>query len=124
MRLFWALVALAMAGCGSVSLTIESPGGGGGPVAVAPSPAPVCPVDFAQALAVEVAAVKDRLAREALAWELRWMADLANAGSQSARDRVIEEFVLKTERLEQRGQLEPAHAARMRNLMRCYRGAR
>ena len=124
MRYVWAFLALAIAGCGGASLSIGTPpvsGGGGGGPAVAPSPEPVCPVDFVQALEREVAAVPDRLVRESLQRDLRWAEDLANAGSLSARERVIEGFLAETEALELRGLLAPAHAARMRDLMRCYR---
>lgn len=109
-------------------------GGGGGMIGAAPGDAaafPVdrppgervtdvaCPVDFAAALEAEIAAVDDRLARDALAFQHR---DLERVGgaSYTARLNAVSRLQALAQRLERQGDLPPDQAARLADLAPCY----
>lgn len=107
-------------------------GGGGGAAPGASGPAfPVdrppggrstdaaCPVAYAGELEAEIAAVDDRLARDALAFAFRDL-DRLGSGSHSARTNAASRLQALAQRLERQGDLGADQAARIADLAGCY----
>ena len=121
MRPTWIALALVLAGCETLTLTLNPPplaGGGGG--AVPSEPAFACPVDFAAELERAIAAVPDRLNRDALLVQWRLIDRVANGTGHRERESAVKSFEILVRRLEDQGELAPAEAARLRGLARCY----
>lgn len=126
MRASWICSAALLAGCQSVTFAGASPpvappgggGGGGGPI----TPIAVCPVNFADDLERAIAEVPDRRDQDALYVQWRLLDKRVNASSAAGVSASVAEFRALVDRLENHGDVTPAHAERLRALAGCYAG--
>lgn len=122
MRAFTLLALLWLTGCQSLTIGTggvpATPAGGGGGGSLQTESA--CPVDVGQALQEAIAQVPDRLARDALSVQWRYVDAISNLGSLSRQQQAVAAFQNACVRLEQQGQLSSEASARLQGLIRCY----